>query len=129
MDSKQQPYHEKLLLIPATEGRLYLSFLNETQSTYRGELEKAPSVYVEGNSRPLFKFPVSVDLLPITEDDYRRNVRANYDRRVALIPAAKLIVSQNAAQDALVLTRFDLDAELQARMLTTCTSIPHRQNL
>jgi len=114
LDGNQQPYHETLLLLPATEGRLYMSIFNNTQSSSRANLEKAPSIYVEGNSRPLFKLPLELNLLPVSAQEYSKNVRGKYDRRIALIPAAKIIVSLNSTMDTLVLNRFDLEAELQA---------------
>lgn len=101
-------------LIPSAHDRFYLSVM-APRSHSSDNTKKATSVYLEGESRPLANLPAELNLFPGGDaSDYQQQLSLNYDKRIAFVPGAQVIVSLDAAQEALVLTRFDLDSSLEA---------------
>ena len=91
------------LAYPAHHGTFYVQI-------QPGPLQSAFTVYLQNDNRPLITIPS----LQLGSGNNNEELRSNFpfDKRVHLIPEAKLILTIPAAKDRLVLHRFDLDDAL-----------------
>lgn len=100
-------------VLPAAEGFLYLQLTANAQQpgAFPGEGQKwKADVKMNGDDRSLFTFK---DVGPFTADPWAP-AAVPTDARVHFAPSAKLFVSVPAANDKLVLHKFDLEAAFEA---------------
>lgn len=113
------------VLIPALEGRLYLSILRqEFENGLPSSPEQIAYVYQEGSSLPLATLPRRVYLPPKFSGGALSDLILP-DQQLAFVPAAKVIVNFNSKRDELNFYRFDLAALLaETKPPLYVTSVP-----
>ncbi|MDY3553040.1 hypothetical protein R5W24_002130 [Gemmata sp. JC717] len=96
--------------VPAVQGPLLLSMTTVPHNGMPGaRVRVRPTVHPHRGERPLMTLPELTGL--DTRNDISEAARAGeFERRVFLIPDAKLLVAVPDAGDRLILHRFDLDA-------------------
>jgi hypothetical protein len=101
-------------LIPAAHGRFYLSVQGTDQFRYDGtQVKHKLAVHIEGDARPLVLLD-DFNLFAGGGGIYDHNQGIPTDKRVVLVPDAKVIATTTPTFDAVELRRFDLDEALDA---------------
>jgi hypothetical protein len=105
LDASRRDPRQAQRFFPADQGNYYLSL---QQAGGRN----TASVYLAGNSRPLVTVP-NVGLPLGTEREPFANQGLPLDKRVHLLPAAKLLITIPTPDNRLALQRLDLEEELE----------------
>jgi hypothetical protein len=97
--------------LPAVHGGYYLSVNRPDRADWEGK-RTTVTVHLAGDARPLATLS-DLEGLDVSRELGRSDTRLPLDKRLFLIPLAKLVVTIPAARDRLHLQRFDLDGALE----------------
>ena len=100
-------------LVPAVHGNAYLSIpYSAERPRAAGGGRRVASLHIAGDDRPLAELP-DVKCSPIWKDwDWQHEPRLTFDKRVWLIPDAKLLAVLGRSNQTLTLHRVDIEQKL-----------------
>ncbi len=103
--------------LPAAHGNFYLKMVNPLFMPKKiggGEEQGGMNIHIAGDTRSLVTVPLDLGKLDLTAMRFRRDARDGLsdDKRIHLIPAAKMIASIPYTNDKLIVRRFDVQEAL-----------------